>query len=690
MPSKEDYAQWIVQNQDKAGTPEFETVAAAYKAASDGGSSYLDRVKEQFTPQRMAGSQLARAATGFATPLVGALQIGAQIGDVAAEAMGYPGDTAEKIGDAFSAWTAYQRGGMQNPDAIDFENIAGQAATLGGVTSKLPQALTVAGKALQGVAEGAGAAMLQPATSDSIGAERLTQAVAGGVVGGAVPLLGAAGRAGIDRLTQSGIERSAGRLANEAAGPRRDAIIQALRANQNPLAQGTAGEVAAPVGSAEFSALQRRVARSADPSGFAAVDRAQNEARVQALRSIGQTPDDIVRAQTARSAATQPLYQAAETSEALADPRRTITLIDNILQRRSREPAFAPLKQVMDSLYEAYPAQARAKDSWNSVRAAISSAGTSAPKELVSARQILNQVKNFEIDEFTGIARLQALKPKDAAASMAIREAIKNMEIPGRVVTQSVPNLISASRAVKQLMDQKGPTGAPVNEAIVRELSAIKRSLDAQIAKVAPEYGQANRMFRDLSKPIDQMKVGQFLEEKLTPALSEQGASAVAQRPSVFAQALRDASSTVRGATGFRRAGEIKDIMSPQQMDLINRVGQDLARRADFESLARAGTPKINEMIGDQYSKQVAPMLSRVMMMLNNVMKRTAAGAGERGMAVLAEKMKDPVAMADLMQKATEPERRVIQQLIQNAIAAEAGESVSGGYGAMQSMMERM
>lgn len=34
MASKEQYAQWIIANQDKKGTPEFETVAAAYKAAS--------------------------------------------------------------------------------------------------------------------------------------------------------------------------------------------------------------------------------------------------------------------------------------------------------------------------------------------------------------------------------------------------------------------------------------------------------------------------------------------------------------------------------------------------------------------------------------------------------------------------------------------------------------------------------
>ena len=33
MATAEQYAEWIVRNADKRGTPEFETVAAAYKAA---------------------------------------------------------------------------------------------------------------------------------------------------------------------------------------------------------------------------------------------------------------------------------------------------------------------------------------------------------------------------------------------------------------------------------------------------------------------------------------------------------------------------------------------------------------------------------------------------------------------------------------------------------------------------------
>lgn len=44
MAKAEDYANWIVQNADKRGTPEFETVAQAYKAARASGGSDSDRV----------------------------------------------------------------------------------------------------------------------------------------------------------------------------------------------------------------------------------------------------------------------------------------------------------------------------------------------------------------------------------------------------------------------------------------------------------------------------------------------------------------------------------------------------------------------------------------------------------------------------------------------------------------------
>jgi len=333
------------------------------------GSSYLDRVRAGFSPQSLAGSQTARALSGAVSPIVASLQGGAMVGDMIAEKMGYEGDTAEKIGSAWKSLRDYQQGGMEN-EGLDLEYMAGNIGTGLGLASKIPAAASTIGSILQGGATGAGLAMTNPATSEYPGAEKLAQALTGAVAGAAVPTVGAAWRFGADRLTEKGIERQVGRLLNEAAGPRRDAVIQALRTRSGtppvgprPLSAPTAGQAAASAGSAEFSALQRTAATRADPSTYSAINSAQSRAQIDALRSIGGSADDLARAERARSAASNPLYTAAEQSDAVIDPRRTIGLIDRIIAQKPKETAFAPLQRIRDSLYNAYPAIERAKDS---------------------------------------------------------------------------------------------------------------------------------------------------------------------------------------------------------------------------------------------------------------------------------------------------------------------------------------
>ena len=51
--SAEKYAQWIVDNQDKQGTPEFETVAAAYQAAKEQSQPTLKQKVQASIPGRV-------------------------------------------------------------------------------------------------------------------------------------------------------------------------------------------------------------------------------------------------------------------------------------------------------------------------------------------------------------------------------------------------------------------------------------------------------------------------------------------------------------------------------------------------------------------------------------------------------------------------------------------------------------
>jgi len=100
-----------------------------------------------------------------------------------------------------------------------------------------------------------------------------------------------------------------------------------------------------------------------------------------------------------------------------------------------------------------------------------------------------------------------------------------------------------------------------------------------------PAFKEARTTYSDMSRPINQMQIGQSLYEKLSPALSDFGALGK-DTPGRYAQALREAEQTAKQATGFPGA-TLADVMTPDQMGILNGVGTDLARVANAQNLGR-------------------------------------------------------------------------------------------------------
>jgi hypothetical protein len=79
MASAEEYAKWIVENADKKGTPEFETVAQAYQLAKDQPATAPQEPSKEYSfKDAMAGSALAAGRglmtggpLGMATGMIG-------------------------------------------------------------------------------------------------------------------------------------------------------------------------------------------------------------------------------------------------------------------------------------------------------------------------------------------------------------------------------------------------------------------------------------------------------------------------------------------------------------------------------------------------------------------------------------------------------------------------------------------
>lgn len=90
-----------------------------------------------------------------------------------------------------------------------------------------------------------------------------------------------------------------------------------------------------------------------------------------------------------------------------------------------------------------------------------------------------------------------------------------------------------------------------------------------------PIYAQANKVFADMSKPIDQMSVGQKLYNFLVPAANDASeASIPSLNVSRYATALRHGDTLAAGQTGMPQT-QLSDIMTPEQMATIQNVSKD-------------------------------------------------------------------------------------------------------------------
>ena len=217
-------------------------------------------------------------------------------------------------------------------------------------------------------------------------------------------------------------------------------------------------------------------------------------------------------------------------------------------------------------------------------------------------------------------------------------------------------SLISASQNIGRIMREKGPNGQPINEAIVRQLITVKRSLDNQIAKVVPEFKEANRLFSELSVPIEKAQIAQRLERALTSPLSGSADSVIRQRGSVFSNALRDERMLVRQATGFKRGKRLDQIFDEEELGKILSVSEQVKNDAELLRLASFGREEMRRMVGDLEGKTLPNPLERTIMVINGIIKRGGVARREGTLNRAAEIFEDPLKLAELLEKASPAE----------------------------------
>ncbi len=383
----------------------------------------------------------------------------------------------------------------------------------------------------------------------------------------------------------------------EGRGPE---IVNALR-NQTEIVLGsmpTAAQAAAPVGATRFSAMGESASRTT-PTPFFEREQAQKAAQLAAVQQVGKTPAELKAAEAVRSATAKELYGLSD--EALVPADKTFT---GLLDRPSMDKVIA------------------------------------RASELAAEKGIPFQVGQN--------------RPAQTIASSILDAEGKPMgvtTIPGEVAKYPGSSLHMMKMAFDDLIKNPERFGIGANE--VGAINSTRGKFLNWVEDKAPAYKTARETFAAQSKPINQMQVGQFLEGKLTPALGEETARL---RAAGYAGALDQAPGTIKRATGQSRFDELSQVMTPDQIKVLESVRDDLARAKLAESqasAARGAGPNVNLMGTETLGNVRAPnFINNVTTVANDILRRLQGKLDQKLAIELAAEMLDPSAAAAAIEKA--------------------------------------
>jgi hypothetical protein len=415
--------------------------------------------------------------------------------------------------------------------------VAGGAALKGAglVDSIIPQ--TYRGAAAAGAFQGA----IQPLDSTQGSGQRALNAAVGGgagLAGQAVPVAAGASlrtlRSLIDPLTDSGQSRIIASTLNRFG----------QGGNMTPTPSSVPGvhpTLSEATGNAGLGQLQRAVtdAGSADGTLNQFVQRGleNNAARVNAVRGVAGTADDLSDALTQRQGAADALYGQAATTDAM---RR------DLLQQQASQAAEQQLAG-----YGGLRSAATAKS--NVMR-------SSPELEQLSQRPAFQQ------------AAKQAVK---LAADQGV-----DIGDP----TKSVQGLHYIKLAIDDMMQPNAASAIGRNQQSA--LQGTKQALLDQIENISPLYAQAKDVYQQMSGPVNALQTGQaFLDKAGGNVLDRLGNPTLTANR--FAGNLGKLDAIAQKATGFKGA-TAEQVFSPSQLAVLQAVNDDLGRKATADSVGKS------------------------------------------------------------------------------------------------------
>lgn len=206
------------------------------------------------------------------------------------------------------------------------------------------------------------------------------------------------------------------------------------------------------------------------------------------------------------------------------------------------------------------------------------------------------------------------------------------------------------------------------NTFIKGELNKAKDML----VEAIPGYTEAQKQFAKLSKPINQMEVADFLKTKLGSALRDENKLT----PASYANALANAPSTIKRATGLPAYENLSDIVTPAQMKVLDGIKSDLANRAIFEEQAAAGS-KLGKVIPAGAIPTAPHFLSKIVTVANTIINKLQGRIDRKVATELAIEMLNPETAALSLEQALARQKGI----------AKVGEDINAAGGAVKNAL---
>lgn len=508
------------------------------------------------------------------------------------------------------------KAGAYNPETPNerllTDTVQGAVGALGtgGVLKAAPMALAAGGAS--GLAGG---------TAREEGANPLVQLLASLAGGTAVQGLGAGANA-LGRGARNVIEpifapeKTAARLASNVAGTKRDEVIAALQQAQSgvPNLKLNAGQASVPAGSAEFAALQKLV-NEAKPTPAAALESSQEAARRSAIQSIGKDKPTLEAAIGKRAGDAKANYGAAGNELIKSDADLT-----GLMNRPSMDKALSRAAELAKEKGET----------------------------LIVGKDLPERTVSSAILGANGKPAMETTLPAEFA-----KYPVKTIHY----VKLSLDDML------------KNPERFGIGATEASAIGQTRKQLIEWLGNKSPKYDAARTEFSKASKPINQMQVGQYLEDKLVGPL-ENG-----DRAGMFAGAMRDAPRTIKGSTGQSIYDDLGQVLTPQQKQVAEAVLGNLKNDAAYNDLATKGMSATRKLVGDFGDPIPQPqLLNRIATVANAIIRRVEGKGSKATMNALADLSNDPARMADLMKKATPTERKSLIEALAQSGAATIGQ----------------